>query len=376
MRRRTKVFSRILFLSVLIILVSCSEQKTEWKGKIELEDGVEIVKNPKEPLYKENILTFEEDLVLGRSDADGVYAFSHIRDLAVDGDEYIYILDDKKAHVKVFDKKGKYLRTIGQKGQGPGDLDNPGLISIYKITNELMVFNGSQGISFFSRDGEFLKNRATNDSKRAFKIDSDSQGNILLNVVEKRDQKNPLNILKKLSPNMSPISEIASAPMSSPYDLLAAEPFWTIDEKDYVYYSYPIDYDICVYDPEGKLIRRITRDYDPVKISEEEKEKYLQQLRDLQLPPDIISKINIAGARSALWRFIVDEDSRIFVENWEKTKDDNRPIFDIFDSAGKYIAKIPIKGVPALFKKNKLYNIEEDEEGYQYVKRYKVSWNR
>lgn len=29
---------------------------------------------------------------------------------------------------------------------------------------------------------------------------------------------------------------------------------------------------------------------------------------------------------------------------------------------------------PKVWKKNKLYTIEEDEEGYQYVVRYKVAW--
>ena len=43
-------------------------------------------------------------------------------------------------------------------------------------------------------------------------------------------------------------------------------------------------------------------------------------------------------------------------------------------SEGKYIAKIPFKVRPQTWKKNKLYTIEEDEEGYQYIKRYKVTW--
>jgi hypothetical protein len=36
--------------------------------------------------------------------------------------------------------------------------------------------------------------------------------------------------------------------------------------------------------------------------------------------------------------------------------------------------KIPLKTRPYVLKKRKLYTIEEDEEGYQIVKRYKVTW--
>jgi hypothetical protein len=41
---------------------------------------------------------------------------------------------------------------------------------------------------------------------------------------------------------------------------------------------------------------------------------------------------------------------------------------------GVTVAKIPLEFQPQAFKKSKLYTIEEDEEGYQYAKRYKVTW--
>ena len=47
---------------------------------------------------------------------------------------------------------------------------------------------------------------------------------------------------------------------------------------------------------------------------------------------------------------------------------------DVFDPDGKYIAKISLKSRPYVIKKSKLYTIEEDEEGYQLVKRYRISW--
>jgi len=41
---------------------------------------------------------------------------------------------------------------------------------------------------------------------------------------------------------------------------------------------------------------------------------------------------------------------------------------------GVTVVKIPLEFQPQAFKKSKLYTVEEDEEGYQYVKRYKVTW--
>jgi len=45
-----------------------------------------------------------------------------------------------------------------------------------------------------------------------------------------------------------------------------------------------------------------------------------------------------------------------------------------FASEGKFIVKIPLKIRPYVLKKEKLYTVEEDEEGYLMVKRYKVNW--
>ena len=45
MKHKTKVVSISLFLSALIIFISCGKQKVDWNGKIEMIDGVKVVHN-------------------------------------------------------------------------------------------------------------------------------------------------------------------------------------------------------------------------------------------------------------------------------------------------------------------------------------------
>lgn len=48
MNNKNKVTPIIIFLSVLIVFVSCQKQKSEWKGTIEEdEDGYQVVKRYK-----------------------------------------------------------------------------------------------------------------------------------------------------------------------------------------------------------------------------------------------------------------------------------------------------------------------------------------
>ena len=122
----------VSFVCILIIIlfISCSQQKTEWKGTIEEVDGVTVVKNPKEPMYAENVFVLEEELSVGEVEGKEEYLFSRIRDVDVDVEENIYVLDSGETHIKVFNKNGEYVRTIGKKGQGPGEMQRPGSISI------------------------------------------------------------------------------------------------------------------------------------------------------------------------------------------------------------------------------------------------------
>lgn len=48
--------------------------------------------------------------------------------------------------------------------------------------------------------------------------------------------------------------------------------------------------------------------------------------------------------------------------------------YDIFDPQGRYMAKVFLEVRPRVWKKNKMYTIYEDKEGYRYIKRYEVEW--
>ena len=148
MKNKNFIYSIILFLSVFIIIVSCRQQKLEWKGTIEEVDGVTVVKNPIEPMYGEDVFSLEEELSIGEVEGREEYMFSQIGNLAVDDEENIYVLDRKEFHIKVFDKDGEYLRTFGRKGQGPGELNRPSSILITP-QNEIMV-EDSRVLHFFT----------------------------------------------------------------------------------------------------------------------------------------------------------------------------------------------------------------------------------
>ena len=154
MKTKTYVISILLFLLVFFMVVSCGQQKAEWKGTIEEVDGVTVVRNQIEPMYGEDVFILEEELSIGEAEGREEYMFFQINSIAVSNNGDIYALDIREKHVKVFDKYGEYIETFGKGGDGPGEFFRPRFV-VCSIQEKLAV-GGIFRISFFSLNGEFL----------------------------------------------------------------------------------------------------------------------------------------------------------------------------------------------------------------------------
>lgn len=357
---------KIVFLSLLILFIACGEQEAKWKGTIEEVDGVTIVKNPIEPMYGEDVFVLEEELTIGEADGPKEYMFSSLRYLTVDDRGYIYALDYKEKHVKVYDDNGKYLATMGKEGQGPGDIRGPHGVCITP-QNEVMVPDSwNNRLTFFSQEGQFIRSITTTPFE-LLETKIDSKGNVIGREVV-RDEENSRWELKKFDSGLNYLFSLDSSPYP---DLNKLNPFlpsliWDIDKNDRIISGYPEKYGIKIFNPEGTLIKKIQKDYEPLEIAEEQ----LERLKDI--PPQI--KLDVPQHHAAYWSFFVDDECRIFVFTWEKVPGEDKRYFDVFDSEGKYIAKIPLMQGTQVIKRNKLYAIEEDEIGYHVIKRYRVIW--
>ena len=373
MKDKAGITPAVLLLTIFAVLISCKQQKTEWQGTIEEVDGITVVKNPKEPMYGEEVFSLEEELSIGEVAGTEEYMFSRIDDIAVDDEENIYILDSKQTHIKTFNRDGEYLKSIGRKGQGPGELQYPVNLTISPM-NEILVNDYARCLSIFSIDGNFLRAVSLTTMRMISKPKADSRGNIVASYMVFGEEA--LLVLKKFNSDLEEMyaifsTEVLKYPYLNPY---YPHCYWEITKDDNIIWGFPTKYELQVLSPEGNLIKRIVKDYKPVKITNEEKETLINEKMGgyENIPPEV--KIQWDEFHNAFIYLTVDDFGRIFVRTFEKVIEGNDYYYDVFNSEGKYIAKIPLKARPRVWKKNKLYTIEEDEEGYQYVKRYKVTW--
>jgi len=176
----------ITFFSALILFFSCGRQQAEWQGTIEHLDGVTVVHNPVDPMV-EDILELEEELTIGEADGAEEYMFQRIGSIAVDEIERIYVSDRKESHIKVYDQNGKYLRTIGRKGQGPGEFQRITRIQILTSDNLLVYNSKTRRLSFFSLDGLFITSKFMTDIQ-ALDIMMNSNRGIIADTVQLNPQ--------------------------------------------------------------------------------------------------------------------------------------------------------------------------------------------
>jgi sugar lactone lactonase YvrE len=137
--RRRIVLAIIALLPWLAAAVPAAAQK------IETVDGVRVVHNVKGGLWgKTPKVGLELVRKIGDVDTEDEHvAFNYPSDVASDKDGNIYILDSGNARIQKFGPDGKYLATIGRKGQGPGEFLMPDAMGFDKDGN-LVVDDSSQ----------------------------------------------------------------------------------------------------------------------------------------------------------------------------------------------------------------------------------------
>jgi hypothetical protein len=355
------------FLLLLAFTIAAAQDK--WKGTVVKEDDVTVVRNPREPIYRTPVLELKEDMSLGGPDAQGEYAFGAIRNFVVDDDGSLYILDEQNSHIKAFDASGKYLRTIGRKGQGPGDLDGPYYLTLNRTAGELGVLQLSRRISFFKTEGTFLRHQTVIDSTRA---QVDSRGNIYIRETARPKRDEWSYDVKKLSMFGSVLGVLASVPgqgYTGKINPFFAVNTFQVDRSDNLVYGDPRTYELLFFDSsEGKLFKKITREYSSVPVTDKDKAKELEKT-----PPEVRANVVFPKYFPAFNGFFLSDLGHIFVQTREKTEN-GKLMHDIFDVEGRFISRIPLKSYGIGILKDKYYALEQEEDGFQYVKRYAVTW--
>jgi len=346
-------------------------------------DGVIVVSNGKKPAPtpgRPTRLTMTAELTVGLS-KNPDESFTDVSYLVVDGEGRIFCLDIKDQKIKVFDKNGEFLRVIGKQGQGPGEF---GLAVGIQLTgdNLLMVEdNANKRLALFKPTGEFVRYISMADKLGLVSLMLDAQGNYLGRefVIDKSNGKMFFEA-KKFDQNLKPLFTLDKIeyPIPDPgskakMNFLEMKSVYQLDPAGNIYYGRNRTYDIKVYSPEGKHIRTIEKEYDRIKITQQDIEEMIAATANITPGVDYKKLFAFPEYYPPYDSFVLDEKGRLFVRTFTKGKAEDGYEVDVFDAKGRFIAQFATKSDLKLFKKNKAYGVEVTADGFLVIKRYAIS---
>jgi hypothetical protein len=375
--KRAAGFGIVLF--ILVAYLEGAEAQQPWKGKIYKEGDVTIVKNPKDPIHKDLVLSIKEDFSIGGAGATGAYMFSDLRDIAVDQDGNIYALDLRDCCIKVFDRTAKHVRTIGRRGQGPGELGGPFSMTLLPSKGEIFVHDVSnRRITVFNTSGAYSRQIPVRGN--AFQVKVDTSENIWAWITD-FGQSVRSDVLKKMNPDMSQaIADIIRHPTDESRNPFKPRDCWILDDRDHLIYGDGNTYEIKIVDSSGRVLKKISREYDPVEATQAEKDDLTERTRKV-LGSESAATIEFSSRHTAYRSFIPADGGRLLVQTWERSADGKQDIHDVFDAEGRFIGRVALNRhadflnpKPRFIRDGKLYAIEPDKDGFEVIKRYSVEW--
>lgn len=177
------------------------------------------------------------------------------RAMAINKSGYIYILDTIR--IQAFDESGKYIKTIGGVGEGPGDLLDPTHLVVDKQNNLVLVDGGKQRVQILSLDGKYLGGFPL-EGNRPGPIAITRENEILMSNRTLTKEAAALwfyydhqgKIVRHNGTRNSGSSELVNDKLY--------EVNFSLDEKDNLYAAYIYRPLIEVYSSTGELIRELT----------------------------------------------------------------------------------------------------------------------
>lgn len=104
------------------------------------------------------------EFAIGAEDGEDWELLSRVMGAAFDAKDNLYVLDAGNHRVLVFDARGRFVRSIGKKGGGPGELLSPVGVAVTRDGYVAVTDLGRPGVSLFKPDGSFAKNLVLGDS--------------------------------------------------------------------------------------------------------------------------------------------------------------------------------------------------------------------
>ncbi len=378
---------------LLPLIAACGGEPTDrWLGTVDtLETGVILINNPATGTWDSaTAWALDADLLIGSVEADTMETFAEVLAVDADGTGRIYVLDGQYQEIRVFNRDGDYVRTIGRTGGGPGEFrgafgmsfDGDGRLWVADVPNARY--------SVFDTSGAFITVYRREVTRYGYRWEGGHVASGALydyTGVTVGEERKPA--LVRYDP-VEGYADTVQLPEFDPpvFDFrndeglgsIAMMPFgsnlrWVIDPRGYIWAG--ISSEFCIYQISlaGDTLRAVQREFAPVEVTGDEREAALDRIeRSAQGRP--VDASRIPSQKPAFDRFVVDEYGYLWVLP-SRTAEQQGTFFDVFDPEGTYLGQLHTdvdvwRYAQLIIRGDNIYTVATDELDVQYVVRIRI----
>jgi len=378
----------VYLILILFLFLYCGSKQDEVERI--MEDGVEVVINHLEPYEikgESSYLELAEEIRIDFESVDFAEK-GLIEPGFVDADSQgnIYVVNYYRSpehFIYKFDKHGQFIKSFGQMGQGPGEIQ---FFREFNISNQDKIYisdTGNMKVLELDTEGNTIKEtRIRHGLHETIALEND-------NILARRYIAKPSGDGFDMSIWLynSDFQEIKQLDLYRMPELntgakntgLIVSFYWRAANGKIYVGNEQRDYEIWIFDLEGNLIKKIRKEYTPTEYPEEFK-KQTEKIAKANPSTNLVP----AKYNPPFNSFFIDEKNRLFVMTYEPGESKEEYIHDIFNSDGIFIgrASIGISGrlgralnhLKATAKNNRYYRLRYKENGYVELIVHKMNW--
>lgn len=410
--------------------MGCVDAQPASTGTITDSAGVIIVHNPGEVVWApERQPRFVEELRIGEIDGDPEYVFGEIPAIDVDRNGSIYALDLQARTVRVFDADGRYTRSIGRPGSGPGEIGEAPMAVLAHFDGSVHILHSvAHRLTGFAADGGPTETMALDDGSgpigTVVKKQITSDGQLLLEVQTigigasgpNSIGAPSIEILRLDAINQRvdtlagwevPNTTVEFSGLSLPVPVrLAAAPVWSELEDGRIVRSDNHEHRFEIYDRNGSLERVVTIDRELVPVTDDVKKTYFdfqermiglasgmtsdnaqlgpmmeqlfKEMRTSTVFADSFPAFGsiLSGPAGTIWVQgpPTAEDFDLEGQSSFQSIDPESQVWDVFGSDGRFLGPMtfPDRFTPMRLQNEAWYRVLTDELGVNYIARFRL----
>jgi hypothetical protein len=336
-----------------------------------------------------------EELRIGTLEGDGPDLFGEVSALEVDAEGRLYVLEGQALELRVFDRAGRHVRTIGRKGGGPGEFASPIGLAWGPAGDLWIPDPQNTRISVVDTAGNFVRSHRMAggwvmnpwpggfDTKGAFynfvpapspdgfaiKIVRFDTSLTALDTLTPPDWTGPENYFEFVSPDGSSRMR-TSVPFTPGLD-------WELTPNGDFWFVLTGPYELYRVSGKGDTARKVTKPFVEVPVSGEDMDSALAGLEWFTRQGGKVDRSRIPGVKPAVRSLLVADDGHIWIEPNTPDRSDRGRLYEVFDPDGRYLGPLRLPFAlssypPPVIRGGMLVGVTQDDLEVPYVVRARI----